>query len=230
MSLMAKGAKKTKSPFFGQFDASHLLELVISYKEGRDLHTLTESSILENRAHHQQDLMHGALASLIREIIMKVLHEGEGSVELFQLLNTSLSWLDHQREVDVFQSYRFIGRFLYRLVEIFGFEVQTMACQNCGQKLQESNVTFFDVKEGGFECSSCRSDYEMNSEFTQASSAQEKSWVVGLWVLLVEPAKLNPFYLDNIEDSLFRYLFGHLDQKPKISSREYLLQIRQMLN
>lgn len=225
---MAKGAKKTKSAFFGQFDASHLLELVIAYKEGREIHTLTESSILDNRAHHQQDLMHGALAALIREVIMKVLHEGEGSLELFQLLNTSLSWLDHQREIGVFQSYRFVGRFIFRLVEIFGFEVQTSSCQNCGTRLKESNVTYFDVKEGGFECSNCRSDYEVNNDLTQANSLQGRNWVVGLWVLLVHPAQLSPYHSDNIEDSLFKYLFGHLDQKPKISSRDYLFQIRQM--
>lgn len=221
VSLMAKGAKRPKSPFYGAFDSIHLLELVYRHQEGKELHTLNECSIMQNRAHHQQDLMHGAVATLIREVIMKSLHEGEGSPEMFDLVNKSLDWLDHTREISLFKSYQFIGRFLYKLCEIFGFGIQHTHCINCEHELNPENLHHFDLSEGGFLCQHCQMEF-IHVEFPE--------WLRSLWLLIGNPQALHPQspQLEVVEEMLFKYLHGHLNQNPKLLTKEYLSQIRKM--
>lgn len=185
------------------------------------MHTLVESTIIANRSHHQQDLMHGAVGAVVRELVLKTLHEGEASQEVFELIDKSLGWLDHQREISVRLSYQFICRLIYRLCEQFGFGIQLENCHNCQQELQPELLHHFDLSEGGFLCMHCQLDYIHD---------EQPTWLVSLYYLLKSPNLLATGVedLEVVEEILFKYLQGHLDQKPKVASREYLSQIRKM--
>jgi DNA repair protein RecO (recombination protein O) len=223
VSLIAKGAKKPKSPFYGQFDAPHLLELVYYDKAGRQLHTLGETSLIKSRSHYQNELMHSALTLVLREIILKSIHEGEGAHEIFELLDVSLSWSEAQEVITPLQSYIILGRYIYRFAQIMGFGIQYENCQNCQTKLKLDRLHHLDFSEGGFLCTECQLDH---------IHIEIPPWLQACWLLLKTPSSLQEEHihlLSDVEEILIKYLWGHLHISSKIKSRDYLNQIRMMV-
>jgi DNA repair protein RecO len=142
LSLVAKGARKTKSHFAGNIEPLNLTQLVYYIKPGKDLGTLKEANIKE--AHHElkNDLFQLNIGWSLIWIGRKIPSPMNG---LFGLEKRALGFLDRGFKEEV------LVYFLLSLFKLQGIPPQIDRCISCGTK----KFDFFDIIAGGAKCSGC---------------------------------------------------------------------------
>jgi DNA repair protein RecO (recombination protein O) len=91
---IAKGARRTKSPFRGRVEPFHLDELVFLRSRRSDLHILHEVSILEPHRRLREDLKKLHTALYFCELADLATAPEHGEPRLFALLEAALAFLD----------------------------------------------------------------------------------------------------------------------------------------
>ncbi len=144
-SLIAKGARRTKSLFAGNIEPLNLAQLVYYIKPGKSLGTLKEATVKNAHRFLKKDLYRINIGWSLIEIGRKIPSPMDG---LFGLEKRALSFLDRgfREEVLIY--------FFLSLFKLQGISPQTNKCVACGSKKAE----YFDIEEGGTKCKSCASE------------------------------------------------------------------------
>ncbi|OGU14594.1 MAG: DNA repair protein RecO [Ignavibacteria bacterium GWB2_35_12] len=90
LSVIAKGARQTKSKFGAALEPMSVSNLCFYKKANRDLHTLSSADSVINFNNIQNSLENMACAMMILESVLQTLVENEMNINLFELLKSSL--------------------------------------------------------------------------------------------------------------------------------------------
>lgn len=142
ISLIAKGARRTKSHFAGNIEPLNLSELVYYIKPGKNLGTLKEATIKETHQHLKKDLYRLNIGWSLIWTARKIPSPMEG---LFGLEKRALSFLDRGFKEEVFV-YFFLS--IFKLQGIFP---EMNKCISCGSR----EIEYFDIEGGGTKCKNC---------------------------------------------------------------------------
>ncbi|MEO0293929.1 MAG: DNA repair protein RecO [candidate division WOR-3 bacterium] len=143
LSLIAKGAKRTKSQFAGNIEPLNLTQIVYYLKPGKDLGILKEANIKESYENLRKDLYSLNIAWGLIWIGRTIPSPMSG---LFGLEKRALTFLNKGFKEEV------IGYFLLSLFKLQGVSPQMDKCAKCGI----SEIEFFDIEEGKGVCKKCK--------------------------------------------------------------------------
>ena len=140
ISVIARGAKKPKSKFFGVL--SPFSKLRITYRGRSELKTLTNVD--------KEDIFSNSFSKLsytllyINELLIKILPQGAPQRELFNLYDKFLMEVKSSKEIDIV-----LRRFELNLLEMLGYGINFINEVDSGQSIKETKSYDF-VPELGF--------------------------------------------------------------------------------
>lgn len=140
ISVIARGAKKPKSKFFGVL--SPFSKLRITFRGRSDLKTLTNVD--------KEDIFSDSFSKLsytllyINELLIKILPQGAPQEDLFNLYDKFLLEAKISKEIDLV-----LRKFELNLLEILGYGINFMTDVDFGNKIDEKKSYDF-VPELGF--------------------------------------------------------------------------------
>jgi DNA repair protein RecO (recombination protein O) len=144
-SLVAKGARRTKSQFAGNIEPLNLAQLVFYIKPEKTLGTLKEATLKNGHRFLKKNLYQLNIGWSLIETGRKIPSPMKG---LFGLEKRSLSFLDRGFKEEV------LIYFFLSLFKLQGVYPQMNKCIKCGSRIAE----FFDIKEGGTKCNNCATE------------------------------------------------------------------------
>jgi DNA repair protein RecO (recombination protein O) len=222
ISVMAKGARVMKSPFGAGLNLFVRSELVFSYKEGRDLQTLTRCELMGEHRGFERDPLRLAHAGVVAELVDRVAVGEEPFGELFELLRATLGRLDTAPADRLSVA---LWLFELRLADLLGYLPRLDACASCGGPLGESRV--LGIAEGGLLCRACGTGRDRTMELGSGSVEILRLLVRGGW----EPAsRVKPLRAQaiEIEDALVAYLHEHALGNRALRSLRVLRELRRL--
>ena len=151
ISALAKGARRTKSPFESALDLLSLCRIVFVHKSSDALHLLTEAKLERRFRAAAHDLSRLYAGYYVAELLRALTDEGDPHPELFQVANVVLAGLDEDAEwrSDLF-------RFELTALRLLGHLPMLESCVGCGQHIEITNRVAFGQLAGGVLCSNCR--------------------------------------------------------------------------
>lgn len=160
LACMAKGARRKNSAFGPVLDTLNRIEAVYLWKDGRQVQTLTEASLLNGFPGIKGDLERSAFAAFPLELAAKVAHENEPSEALYDTLLRGMECLDQwpgdARAHVVWQ--------VFQLMAAAGFAPALDHCARCGGAMEGRLGFSF---EGGLTCGRCPADRTLSTEQQQ---------------------------------------------------------------
>ena len=142
LSLVAKGARRTKSQFGGNIEALNLTQLVYYIKPGKSLGTLKEANLITTYSSLKKDLYRLNIGWSLIWVGRKIPSPMDG---LFGLEKRALSFLDRGFKEES------LVYFLLSLFTLQGVPPQMHNCISCGSK----EIYYFDIETGGTKCKNC---------------------------------------------------------------------------
>jgi DNA repair protein RecO (recombination protein O) len=216
LGAIAKGARRGKARAGSSLDLFSHSQMMLA--KGRNLDVVAQVQRLGDSRHIAGDLARTAYASLVSEVVDKVLEERHPVDEIFDLVVTTLdrlNTLDRSPRADA-------AWFLMRILDLLGYQPQLLTCAGCGQGLPEAE-SWFSPLLGGILCAACGTPAQAGSPVS----------VNGLKVLRVMAAGDEALYdrlrlpvalLIEVEQALEDQLEYHLDRHLK--SLEFIRGIR----
>ena len=151
-SLMAKGARRSKSRFSGSLETFTRLELVYYKKKTRSLFTLSDCSVLESFSGLSNDLSRFYAGSVCVDMVKRFTMPEEENLALFRLLVSSLRRIGSS-EPDAIESH--LLSFIWQFLSIMGFRPDLRICVLCGRDMTDASVIVARDKAVGGCCRMC---------------------------------------------------------------------------
>jgi len=142
LSLVAKGARRTKSQFAGNIEPLNLTQLVYYIKPGKNLGSLKEASLIQSHPSLKKDLYRLNIGWSLIWTGRKIPSPMDG---LFGLEKRALSFLDRGFKEEV------LVYFFLSLFTLQGIPPQMDNCVSCGSK----ETDYFEIETGGTKCKNC---------------------------------------------------------------------------
>lgn len=224
MSLMAKGARNTKSKFLGSLDTFNNISVVFYRKENRDLQYISQADIINPFESIHQSLGKISLAAIPAEIIDKNEPLDHKNPVLYNLLKSTLETLDQSTSglKNVIRSFKI------KYVENSGFSPMLEKCQNC-EKTEIGQVHYFDIESGFYNCENCGIPSEVN--YTMTGKALEfLRWFSQTPVASSILAKVSSPVGRQIDDFLILYIKYHFEHLQHLKSLKHLKDLTNKLS
>jgi len=206
-SAIAKGVRKGKARNGSALDLFSHSRMMIA--KGRNLDVVAQVERQGDLRHIAGDVQRTAYASLVAEVVDKVLEDRHPVDDIFDLVLVTLARLDnHERSSRADAAW-----FLMRVLDLLGYQPQLFDCPGCNQPLPEA-AGWFSPLLGGILCSRC-------GDHSQSGSPVS---VNGLKILRVMAAgdgelydrlKLTVEVQHEVEQALEAQLEYHLDRHLK---------------
>ena len=207
LAAIAKGARKARAKRAGSLDLfarSHML-----LAKGRNLDVVAEVERQGDVRHIAGDLQRTAYASLVSEVVDKVLEDRHPVDEVFTLVVETLDRLN-----DVTRSPRADAAwFLMRILDQLGYRPQLHDCPGCGRPLPEADAWFSPLL-GGVLCQACGQHDQAGSPLS-VNGLKILRLMAGEQSELYDRLRLSTELLREIEDALEAQLEYHLDRRLK---------------
>nr|WP_267879710.1 DNA repair protein RecO [Caldalkalibacillus mannanilyticus] len=147
ISVMARGAKKTKSRLSSVSQLFTYGSFLIQKGSGHSLGTLSQGEIVQSFRELRHNLTLTAYAAYFAELLDKLVEDNERSTSLFNLLLTIFTYLEEEKDAEI------LAR-LYEMKMLMasGYRPVVLNCVNCAcpEPLQH-----FSIREGGLLCRQC---------------------------------------------------------------------------
>ncbi len=164
ISCIAKGARRKNSRLGPVLDTFNRVELIYYHKEGRQVQTLAEASLLDGFFRIKQDLEGGVYAGLVLEMAYKAAREEEPSLPLYIALLRGLTNLSMwSGDVRTHISWQ-----IMQLLTAAGYTPELFQCIHCGASV--SAASGFDLS-GGVSCAHCRRNLRLTEPVWTALKA-----------------------------------------------------------
>jgi DNA repair protein RecO (recombination protein O) len=207
LAAIARGARRghgRRSSTTDLFARCHMM-----LARGRNLDIVTQVERLGDARQIAGDLRRTAYASLVAEVVDKVLEERHPAGEIFDLVSDTLERLNRPGRACRPDA----AWFLMRILDALGYLPQLHECANCGRPLHEADAWFSPLL-GGVLCPRCGSQPQAGSGVS----------VNGLKILrlmatgnseLYDRLRMSNEVLREVEDALTAQLEYHLDRELK---------------
>lgn len=153
LSVLAKGARRRKSPFEAALDLLSICRVVFIAKSADALDILTEAKLQRRFRAGSWDLLRLYCGYYTAELLDRCTDKGERQPELFDLTEATLTAL----EADALEPRAVMLRFELQLLRILGSLPNLRQCVQCGREVEDSQWMIFSALAGGILCSQCRS-------------------------------------------------------------------------
>ena len=150
LSVIAKGAKKSKKRFVNKLELFTFLHITYQQKVNRSLAFLAEADLHTGFLQLRHDWELYSIASVIREFLLLGIRENEPDVSIFRLCLWALHNLD-QRQPPV----TVLCLFLIRFYDYIGYRPDLQSCAHCNTMVTNRNRYSFDTAGGRIVCSFC---------------------------------------------------------------------------
>ena len=151
LGVMARGVRRRASRGQGAPGTFGEGLAVIAVRESRELQSLVEFTSAKVRFGLAGDFRRLAGASIAAELVLR--HAGqEPHAELFDALSTGLDRLERSAPGDVTGE---VLALCWRMVQALGFSPELSSCTTCGRSLEEGEMGWFDLAEGGLRGQEC---------------------------------------------------------------------------
>ena len=156
LATAAKGSRRPKSPFLGQYDLFYTCELLYYARAPRGLHILKECTPLAPRPALRRDWRACAVASYAVSLFDRVLPDGPADPALYRLLDDTLDAL-----ADRTPGPAFLPRFELRFLRTLGLAPDWTRCARCRGLLllpgaaPDGPAAYLDASAGRLLCPVC---------------------------------------------------------------------------
>ena len=162
LRAVAKGARRTKSPFRGAMEPMNLVEVEVSLREGRELCSLLSADLEEGAMDLFGTWPAAGTLLAVAEVLERGLAEHSAEEETFRLVGAVLKGLREGAAADL--AWVYFAAWFLRLHGMLG---RPDRCGVCGES---KPVAHFDAGAGGWVCAGC-----MRGRPEQGVSVSEKS-------------------------------------------------------
>ncbi len=138
--VMVRGARKPKNKYSGYFETGNLLDVVVYMKPSRSVQNVTEVSFRQKNWRIRSEFDRLAVLMATVELVDGMVHEQEPSLELFELVEKIISWLNDTHD-DMAKVFPYIQ---IRLAEVSGIGLQFDKDFESGS----SSNYFFNIEDG----------------------------------------------------------------------------------
>lgn len=163
ISLIAKGARRSKSRIGGSLDLLQHISIVYYHKETREIQTLSQVETIRSFFLMQKNLKKLWYGMAVIELINKLEIAKEPNQWLFRQTLDTLSGLE-KSNLPALLLYQFIWRWL----ENSGFHPKLRRCLKCGRVPVGEQVKFL-IARGGYVCADCWEEGESGLVISQKS-------------------------------------------------------------
>jgi len=216
LAVIAKGARRAKARSAGSLDLFARSRMMLA--KGRNLDVVAQVERRGDVRHISGDLQRTAYASLVSEVVDKVLEDRHPVDDVFDLVVQTLDRLNATERSPRADSAWFVMRILDQL----GYLPQLLDCPGCSQPLPEASAWFSPLL-GGALCQACGAHDQAGSPLSVNSLKVLRLMAVGEEDLY-QRLRLTGELLDEIEAALETQLEYHLDRRLK--SLEFIRRIR----
>ncbi|MGM9987891.1 MAG: DNA repair protein RecO [Bacillaceae bacterium] len=148
LSVMARGAKKANSRLSAC--TQHFTYGYFLIQKGKGMGTLQQGEIISTFRELREDIFLTAYASYVVELTDRGTEEGKNNPFLFELLYQTLNYMNEGVDMQVLMHI-----YQVKMLPVLGLYPSFDRCAHCGAT--QDSYRAFSLKEGGFLCSSCRS-------------------------------------------------------------------------
>lgn len=152
VSVIAKGARRLKSPFRGYLEPLSFIEVIFYYKPTREIQTLSKVEFARAFFREWADASDIAFAMAILECLDRFIRVYEKDEKIFQLSIDMLKFMDANR--DLMQE-AFVS-FLLSFISIVGYKLNLIECSLCKSSLTEA---VYESSTGRLICTNCEPMY-----------------------------------------------------------------------
>jgi DNA repair protein RecO (recombination protein O) len=215
-SAIAKGVRKGKARNGSALDLFCHSRMMLA--KGRNLDVVAQVERCGDVRHIAGDVRRTAYASLVVEVVDKVLEDRHPVDDIFDLVVATLARLDNQAR----SSRADAAWFLMRVLDLLGYQPQLFSCPRCNRPLPEA-AGWFSPLLGGMLCFEC-------GGLDQSGSPVSLNGLKILRVMaagdgeLYDRLKLTAEVLHELEQALEAQLEYHLDRHLK--SLDFIRTIR----
>lgn len=157
ISVIAKGVRRKNSGLASLLASLNHIELVYLWKEGRQVQTLTDCSLLHGFEALKADLERGSYAAFPLEVAAKVAGENDPSEALFSTVLQGLHALEAWRGVAPLHAIWQV----WQVLRVAGFAPSLDVCAHCGGPLGHGCGFRYD---SGAACVECAADRRLAPE------------------------------------------------------------------
>lgn len=148
VSVIAKGARRLKSPFRGYLEPFNHVEVIYYHKSTREVQTLASVELLGTYFTGFSDVNCLLLPYSILECLEKFTAPGAESSDIFELVITIFRLMEEKPEMMELH----FAQFLFDFSSIHGYKISIAGCGNCGKQLKRA---YYDLTSGKFYCDEC---------------------------------------------------------------------------
>ena len=149
IEALCRGCKRPQSPLLASSEWFALGEYVLYTGKGKM--TVTACSLSESFYPLRTDYEKLKYATYLLSIAEASAQPGERAVELFTLLARSLSRLAYGEQ----DPKAVTSAFLLHFSNISGYRPRLSHCIHCGKRMEDENIRWMDVENGGLVCENC---------------------------------------------------------------------------
>jgi DNA repair protein RecO (recombination protein O) len=153
---IAKGIRKPRSRKAGHLELFTRSKLLLA--SGRDLDIVTQAEMVDAYRPLRDELMRGAYAGYMVELLDRFTPDAEENDELYALLRDGLAWAATAQDLALAARY-----YELQLLGMAGYQPQLQRCLLCDRALQPEDQ-FFAPSEGGVICPRCREAEKARAE------------------------------------------------------------------
>ncbi len=145
--VMAKGIRKPASRKAGHLELFTRVKLFLA--KGRDLDLITQAETISGYRPLREDLLRGAYASYVVELLDKFIPDEQESAEVYELLGHALDWLCDSPDPALTARY-----YELQLLGLAGYQPQLFQCVIGGEQVVAEDQ-YFSFDGGGAVCAHC---------------------------------------------------------------------------
>lgn len=149
IAAVAKGARRPKSRFGASLDLFAHSSVVLYIKENRDLHLISESTLVNAFYGLREDVLRLGFASAVVELVDRMVMREEKIPGLFPLLLGGLQILEGGKRLSLL-----LSALMLKIVAVLGYRPQLFVCNACGRPV-EDRLAGFSAAQGGVVCQDC---------------------------------------------------------------------------
>jgi len=151
IGVLAKGARRPKSPFEAALDLLAICRIVFLRKSADGLHVLTEAKLERRFRSASRDLARLYAGYYIVELLRELTDHEDPHPELFEIADGTLLAIDQGGDLA-----SLLLRFELGALRILGHLPSFEGCVECGEPMSLSGRVAFGQLVGGLLCSRCR--------------------------------------------------------------------------
>ena len=220
LKLVAKGALRPKSRFFGGLELFGIIEFVFYKKEKAELYILSSSDLVKTFPKISSDIKRYAIASAGMELLDRLISGEEKNLRIYNLV---LKFLPGAEKLDEDYVDSLLWVFALKLAVYLGYKPKFDFCVGCGKKIEEDFI-FFNSERGGLVCKNCTQKDGFYFRLKK-TSADWVSQILKYDLNRVQKLKLADDEKNIIGNLVLDFLAYHTGRGKELKSLEFLKKI-----